>query len=312
MTRFMALCLALAVLTLPLPTSAGNLKATSERTVGDFAFPGSVAYDPAEKVLYVSEFVSALEPTEQDGKGRISKVSLDGKVLERDFLPAAGDTLNKPKGIWVKDGRLWATDIDSIWVFDLETRKGRKIELPGIKFASDATIVGDTLYVSDSRGDQLFRVAPADFLDPRIEPRISTLFSGKGVNPNGLSPGADDALLMVGFGPKDMPRGIYTIRMARDSAPSQPGLCWLDCEPIPMATGIGRLDGLYEMADGALLVTDWNAGSLFSWTSKDGMKPLAKRFKGPADFAVIPREGGLTVVVPDLVKSELRFVELRR
>lgn len=36
-------------------------------------------------------------------------------------------------------------------------------------------------------------------------------------------------------------------------------------------------------------------------------------FKGPADFTVVPGEGGsMTVVVPDLVQSQLRFIHLRR
>ena len=48
-------------------------------------------------------------------------MSLAGKVLEEQFLPAAGDVLNKPKGIWVEGDRLWVTDIDVVWVFDLKT-----------------------------------------------------------------------------------------------------------------------------------------------------------------------------------------------
>lgn len=76
---------------------------------------------------------------------------------------------------------------------------------------------------------------------------------------------------------------------------------------------IGRIDGLYEMADGSLLFTDWNTGSLSHWSDKGGVKQLATGFKGPADFAVVPGEGGsLTVVVPDLVQSQVRFIHLRR
>ncbi len=40
------------------------------------------------------------------------------------------------------------------------------------------------------------------------------------------------------------------------------------------------------------------------------MRALASGFKGPADFCVIPDEKGLTVVVPDLVQSQLRFIRL--
>jgi len=85
------------------------LRVVSEQTVKGFAFPESVAYDPQAKVLYVSEFGSELKPAEKDGKGRISRVSLTGEVLDKQFLPAAGDVLNKPKGSWVVGNRLWVT-----------------------------------------------------------------------------------------------------------------------------------------------------------------------------------------------------------
>jgi hypothetical protein len=76
-------------------------------TIGGLPFPESVACDANGKALYASLFVSALKPAEKDGKGKISKLSLTGKVLEDQFLPAAeGEPLNKPKGSWVKGNRL--------------------------------------------------------------------------------------------------------------------------------------------------------------------------------------------------------------
>ena len=64
------------------------------------------------------------------------------------------------------------------------------------------------------------------------------------------------------------------------------------------------------MPDGTLLITDWNSGSLGLWSTDTGVTALASGFKGPADFAVAPNEKGLLVVVPDLVKSELRLIQL--
>ena len=64
------------------------------------------------------------------------------------------------------------------------------------------------------------------------------------------------------------------------------------------------------MKNGSLLVTEWNSGSLFAWNSKTGVHKLAEGFKGPADFAVVPNTDGLLVVVPDLVKSEIRLIQL--
>jgi hypothetical protein len=64
------------------------------------------------------------------------------------------------------------------------------------------------------------------------------------------------------------------------------------------------------MKDGSLLVTDWNSGSLSRWSAKGGMQPLAKGFKGPADFCVIADAKGMTAFVPDLVQSQLRIIKL--
>ena len=244
----------------------------------------------------MGQFGSELKPAEKDGKGKISKVSLLGKVLEEQFLPAAGETLHKPKGIWVRGDRLWVADIDAVWVFDLKSRKGRKLDLPGMGFANDLAVQGNSLYVSDNRADMLYRVEPADFFGDKVNPQITIIFAGKGINPNGLYPARDGSLLMVGFLSADKARGIYSV--------SKSG------EIKVLAENIGRLDGVYQLRDGSLLVTDWNSGSLFRWTPKTGMQTLASGFKGPADFCVIPDAKGLTVVVPDLVQSQLRFVQL--
>lgn len=279
-----------------LPAAAEGLKVISDRTATGFKFPESVAYDPAAEILYVSEFGSALKPMEKDGQGRISKVALDGTVLERAFLPAAGQTLNKPKGIWVAGNRLWVTDIDSLWVFDTGTREGRRLALPGIQFANDPAVIGDAVFVSDNQGDQLYRVSPADFLAAEVEPEVTVVSGGKSINPNGLWPGADGSLLMVGFKSDTEARGIYAMTP--------------NGEATPLAEGLGRLDGLYQVKSGDLLVTDWDSGSLSLWSEKGGLQELAGGLSGPADFAAVPNAAGILVIVPDLVKSELRLIQL--
>jgi DNA-binding beta-propeller fold protein YncE len=275
---------------------AGKLRVISDQTRTGFGFPESVVYDPAQKVFYVSNFGgSELKPGEKDGMGRIAKVSLDGQIIESRFLPEPGDVMNKPKGLWVKGNRLWVTDIDSVWVFDLKTHKGKKLPIPGIVFANDPALIGNALYVSDSRADTVYKVEPADFLNVNA-PKITKVLSGKTVDPNGLWPAKDGSLLIAGFKSDKDPRAIFSL--------SAKG------EVKKLSKEIGRLDGLYQMPDGTILATDWNTGSLFSWTEKDGMRTIASGFKGPADFCVVPMAGGYLVVVPDLVKSELRMIRL--
>jgi hypothetical protein len=69
--------------------------------------------------------------------------------------------VNKPKGIRVRNNRLWVTDIDVVWIFDLKTRKGTKLELPGVNFVHDPEIIGKVLFISDNSLDQLYRAEPA-------------------------------------------------------------------------------------------------------------------------------------------------------
>ena len=289
-------CLVIFQMMMAPEVSANELKVLSEQTATGFGHLESVAYDPKGKVLYTSDFGPDLKPGDKDGKGKITKVSLDGKILEDGFLPVKSQTLNKPKGIWIQGNRLWVTDIDSVWAFDLKTKQGKKLDLPDVTFANDVAVMGNALYVSDNRSDQLVRVEPADFLESKAAPKITVLFKEKSVNPNGVYPGRRGALLMVGFKGKDEPRGIYSMTPGK--------------EPELLSDKIGMLDGLYMMGNGDLLATDWNSGSLFQWNKTMGMKQLATGFKGPADLCAFPNSKGLMVVVPDLVKGELRFVQL--
>ena len=278
--------------------SAKDLKVLSEKTITGFGHVESVGYDPKGKAYYISDFGPELKPADKDGKGKITKISLDGKILEDGFLPAKGQVLNKPKGVWIRGDRLWVTDIDSVWVFNLKTKEGKKLDLPGITFANDPAVMGGALYVSDNRSDQLVRVEPADFLKSKTAPKITVLFKDKSINPNGVFPGKGGALLMVGLKDKDNPRAIYSM------APGK--------EPVAITDNFGQLDGLYQMRNGDILFTDWKTGSLVRWNKKDGMQKLATDFKGPADFSAFPNERGLMVAVPDLVKGEIRLIQLSR
>ena len=299
--RVAASCAAVVALTLAPAAMAASapditLKVLSDKTVTGFPFPESVGCDVKNKVLYVSQFVSELKPAEKDGKGRISKVSLTGEVIEQSFLPTAGKTLNKPKGIWIAGDRLWTTDIDVAWVFDLKTREGKSVALPAVQFANDPAVMGKALYVSDNRADKIYKIEPADFLKSTTPPSVNTVFTGRSINPNGVYPGGKGTVLMGGFMSDTVPRAIYS--MDKNGATK------------PVTKDIGRIDGLYRMKDGSMLATDWNSGTLFHSSDKGGMQTLASGFRGPADFCVMPAGRNLLVVVPDLVKSELRFITL--
>lgn len=277
----------------------GPLKVASDVTVKGFAFPESVGCDPSGKHIYVGNFGGTeLKPAEKDGKGYISRATPDGKVVDERFLPAGGETMNKPKGIWVAGSRLWVTDIDSVWIFDTKTRKGRRLPIPGAVFANDPAVAHGALYVTDNRDDKLYRIEPADFLDAKVQPKVATVFAGRSVNPNGVFPGDKGDVLVAGFVSPDSPRAIF--RVGKDG------------EPVPISTPIGRLDGLARLKDGTLLATDWNTGAFFAWKGDGSRADLATGFKGPADFCVMARGSGYVAYVPDLVQSHVRILTLAR
>jgi hypothetical protein len=290
---------ALLAIAVSMPVLA-QWRVSSDQTVSGFKFPESVAYDPKGKVLYVGNFGGEkLAPGEKDGLGYISKVGLNGKVIEERWVPAkGGEAMNKPKGIWIRGERLWVTDIDAVWIFDLKSKKGRRLALPGVSFANDPAVMDNALYISDNRNDKLVKVEPADFLNAK-NPKVTEVAASMGHNPNGVYPTKVGMLLYGGFVAPDKPKAVYALGVSGQ---------------LKAITGpIGRIDGLYEMADGSLLFTDWNTGSLSHWSEKGGVNSLATGFKGPADFTVVPGAGGsLTVVVPDLVQSHLRFIQLRK
>ncbi|MEQ8230237.1 MAG: hypothetical protein RKL32_00865 [Gammaproteobacteria bacterium] len=278
-------------------TKADDIEMVADDAVGGLHFPESVACDGGSGALYVSEFVSALKPTEKDGQGRISKFDRDGSMVEERFLPAGDDVLHKPKGVWLDGTRLWVTDIDAVWIFDTQSRQGRKLALPGAEFANDVTVTGDTAYVSDNRLDAVFTITPADFLDDSVTPTVAQVAAGQSVYPNGVYPAADGRLLLAGMAGDGEARGVYALDSAGKVA--------------PVTDALGRLDGLYETADGTLLTTDWGSGALVAWDEDGGRHVLAKDFKGPADFCAWRTDDGLRLVVPDLVKGELRLIRLR-
>jgi hypothetical protein len=204
---------------------------------------------------------------------------------------------NKPKGIWINRNRMWIADLDAVWVFDLKSKKGRRLEV-GTGYANDVTVVRNVLYVTDNRADVVLRITPANFLKAKVEPKIEKIYSGKGVSPNGVYPARNGSLLLGGFKSKDDPHGIYELALGQ--------------EPKLISKPIGLVDGLYQMRNGEVLATDWVTNSLFQWNAKAGVRKLAGDIKGPADFCVVRNREGYLVALPDLVKGEIRLIQLGR
>ena len=80
--------------------------------------PESALPVPAEGFAYVSNVAG--KPTDKDGNGFISKVSLaDGKIIALEWAKG----MDAPKGLALAGGKLYASDIDKLVEIDPQDRQ---------------------------------------------------------------------------------------------------------------------------------------------------------------------------------------------
>ena len=111
--------------------------------------PESVVFDPASNALYVSNIGGKI--WQKDSNGFISKVSPDGKMIERNWL--AG--LDSPTGLALDGGKLYVADTDQLVEIDIASKSiAKRYPAPGAKWLNDVASDGKgTLYASEL-GDQ--------------------------------------------------------------------------------------------------------------------------------------------------------------
>ena len=68
-------------------------------------------------VLYVSNITD--HPFNKDGTGYLSKIGLDGTVIEQKWI----DKLNAPKGLTISKDKLYIADVDELVEVDIATAK---------------------------------------------------------------------------------------------------------------------------------------------------------------------------------------------
>ena len=120
------------------------------------SYPESIISDG--RFLYVSNVGKALNPSEKDGDGFISKLSLQGQVITPSITT---EKLNAPKGSAIIKGVLYVADIDRMIGIDLSSgKKTVDINLGNnVTFANDVAVKDDnTLFVSATDAGKIFEV----------------------------------------------------------------------------------------------------------------------------------------------------------
>ncbi|MCJ8164046.1 ATP-binding protein [Pontibacter sp. E15-1] len=144
----------LAQLSTPVAAQTVSLEKKWE-TTATLKEPESVLYDPAKKVLYVSNINDPAAG--KDGNGSIGRVSLSGKVQEVEWVVGGMDS---PKGLGLSNGLLYVADLTNVVVIDTNTGKVvRTIAVDDAGMLNDITVDEEgVVYVSDSDKKRVYRL----------------------------------------------------------------------------------------------------------------------------------------------------------
>lgn len=233
--------------------------------------PESALPVPAEGFAYVSNIGG--QPTEKDGNGFISKVSLaDGKIIELEWAKG----MDAPKGLALAKGKLYTADIDKL--VEIDAKSGKIVasyDAPGAKFLNDvAADRQGRIYVSDSGTSSIWRLADG---------KLEKWMDGPALKyPNGLLV-QGDKLIVAAWGPPREDGTSAPANMLEVSIPDKTVRDLGDGKPI------GNLDGL-EPHNDAFLVTDWMAGALYRIDRTGRAELLLELSPGSADIGYVPAQ----------------------
>jgi len=249
------------------------------------AQPESVVEDPATGVIYVSNINGAV--MQKDGNGFISRLTADGKMLERQWVKG----LNSPTGLALHDRTLYAADVDQL--IEINAASGeilKRYDAKGAVFLNDVVVDDDgTVYVSDTPMNTIWRLKDGSF-----EPWLANdAWNG----PNGLLI-QGKTLIVASLGKvqsqgQKKELGTLLAVSLDDQKMSKVGKGEL----------IGNLDGLQAIQPGVYLVTDWAQGALYRVDAKGKVDELIDLNQGSADLSYLP--GKKMLLIPMMLDNSL-------
>lgn len=230
--------------------------------------PESALHDPIADVYLVSNVAGS--PSDKDGNGFITRVSVDGAVVDLKWI--GGATLDAPKGMAIAGDELFVADIDVVRVFDRETGVHvDEVSIDGAEFLNDLTAdSGGAVFASDSALNAVYRIAPDRSWEELAQ-------SEELASPNGLAMSADGPLV---------------------TSWQQPKITLLDSSGAiagELTTPVAELDGLLRLDSGEMLVSSWEGGAVFRGTADGQFSELYTGLSQPADIGLDAARGRVLV-----------------
>ncbi len=258
-----------------------------------FELPESVIYDQTNDVLYVSNITD--HPFNKDGTGYISKIGLDGTIIEKKWI----DKLNAPKGLTISKDKLYIADIDELVEVDIANAKiTNKYKGYGSVCMNDvAADKYGNVYVGDTYNDTIYRLNQFG--------QLPAWFYSPGLAPNGIHIDDDEGNLIVGswgalmegWGTPELKGNLKSINIHTKQIKD------LGKKPI------GNLDGIESDGKGAYFVTDWTGAKLYKVKKNGKFKVLAEVGKGAADHEVILDKN--LIIIPIMAEGKVIALKIK-
>ncbi len=248
-------------------------------TLSGLEDPESAAVSADGKTLYVANVAG--EGDAVDGRGFISRVSRDGKMLQKEWVTG----MDAPKGGIVAGDRLFVSDITKL--VEIDIRSGKIVArhpAPGSKFLNDVAVLPDgTVVVSDSGTARIYALKNGAMTVWAEGPLLAAV--------NGLLP-EKDRLVIATMASRllAMDYKTHAIRV--------------------LAAGIGDGDGLAALGGGRYLVSAW-PGQLFELTPDGKLTTLIDSRKAGTyinDLILV----GDTLILPHMKPGSLEALKIVR
>ncbi|MCX6129306.1 MAG: hypothetical protein NTX25_09630 [Proteobacteria bacterium] len=256
--------------------------------------PESAYFDPLSHTIFVSNIAG--DPSAKDSRGWISRLSVDGKVLNAQWISG----LNAPKGLRSYGDTLWVADVDHLVGISIKKAKiVYDFTIPGAKFLNDVAVDPEgSVYVSDFLDNKIYKSTREHgaYQEPEV-----FLASDDLQTPNGL--------LFVG---RDLYIGRWGIGIKADFSTETPGSLALNKagqDTVGRITSdFANIDGVEYLGHGKFLVSDYIKGLVYTFDRKGNTETILVDKPGAADIGFIPFQKIL--LVPNSNDSVIKAYKL--